>query len=144
MNAYLEMKESHQCEVNAFPLKFAFSNKQFEEGMKELGLSLDDTDKVYKLGDTGGFYLRTDADRLHEMFDRHEKEMQDAIDSDITGEGFILEMFSYELSNHEYVITHDVEDALNAHRNGRCGKRPTIITRLGISEEKTVGRIRED
>jgi hypothetical protein len=132
------MKEIHQCEVNAFPLKFAFSNKQFEEGMKELGLLLDDTDKVYKLGDTGGFYLRSDADRLHEMFDRHEKEMQDAIDSDITGEGFILEMFSYELSNHEYVITHDVEDALNALgiEMADVEKDPRLLHGLELAKKK--------
>ena len=111
---YLELKQSHNNEVNAFPFFFAFSNKQFEEGMAKFGLLTTDTDKIYKLGNTGGFYLRTDAERLHEMFSRHEKEMQDAIDADTTGEGFILEMFDYELADHEYIVTCDVSSTLDA------------------------------
>ena len=114
MNAYSVLKEKHQKEVNTFPLKFAFSNKQFEEAMKEWGLQPTDTDKIYKFGNTGCFYLRTDADRLHEMFDRHDKEMKEAIAADATGEGFILDMFSYELSNHEYCVTYNDTDTLDA------------------------------
>ena len=62
------MKNKHQKEVNEFPFFFAFSNNQFDEGMRKFGLDPKDTDKIYKLGSTGGFYLRTDADKLHEMF----------------------------------------------------------------------------
>ena len=112
MNTYLTMKKQHQKEVNDFPFFFAFSNKQFDEGMAKFGLSSDDTDKIYSFGKTGGYYLRTDGDRLHEMFQRHGKEMQDAIDSDTTGEGFIFDMFNYELANHEFIITNDIEYTL--------------------------------
>jgi hypothetical protein len=31
-----------------------------------------------------------------------------------TGEGFILEMFDYELSNHEFTYTGDTEDTIDA------------------------------
>lgn len=113
MISYIK-KEKHQKEFNGFPFFFAFSNKQFEEGMAKFGLSPNDTDQIYKFSSTGGFYRRTDAQRLREMLERHEKEMQDAIDGDKIGEGFILEMFSYELANHEYIVTHDVRDTLNA------------------------------
>jgi len=113
MSAYTQLKQKHEKEFNEFPIFFAFSDKQFEEGMAKFGLSVDDTDKIYKLGNTG-FYRRTDAERLREMFDRHEKEMQDAIDADSTGEGFIFDMFNYELSNHEYCYTHDTSDTLDA------------------------------
>jgi hypothetical protein len=44
----------------------------------------------------------------------HEKEMADAIAADKTGEGFIFEMFDYELGNHEYVYTCDISDTLDA------------------------------
>lgn len=47
MGAYADMKSKHQKEVNNFPIKFAFDEKQFEEGMVELGLLPTDTDKVY-------------------------------------------------------------------------------------------------
>jgi hypothetical protein len=114
MNAYSEMRDRHQKEFNGFPCFFAFSNEQFEKGMAKFGLSPNDTDKIYKMGDIGGFYLRTDAARFREMMDSHEKEMQDAIDGDPTGEGFILEMFNYELANHEFLLTHSVVETLYA------------------------------
>ncbi len=113
-NKYLKLKEKQQEEVNVFPMAFAFSNKQFEEAMKELGLEVTDTDKIYKLGSTGGIYRRTDAKQLHEMLNRHDKEMKEAIAADTTGEGFIFEMFDYELANHEYCITWDVKPTLDA------------------------------
>ena len=114
MNNYLALKQAQQKDVDEFPFFFAFTNKQFDEGMAKFGLTPDETDKIYKFGSTGGFYLRTDAPRLHEMLERHGKEMQDAVDGDTTGEGFILEMFSYELSNHEFIVTGDPEDTLAA------------------------------
>ena len=109
-NRYREMKQRHQNEVNAFPMAFAFSQKQFEEGMRSLGLEPDDTDKVYGLPGTGGFYRRSDADALHEMFGRHEKELKEAMQD----EQFVFEAFDYELGNHEFIVTGDVEDAVNA------------------------------
>ncbi len=110
MNKYREIKEKHQNEVNSFPMVFAFSNKQFEEGMRKLGLEPTDTDKVYKLGGTGGFYRKEDSSALHEMFDRHSKELSDAMQD----EEFIFEAFDYELGNHEFIVTGDVTDAVEA------------------------------
>ena len=37
-----------------------------------------------------------------------------AIAEDETGEGFIHDMFYFELNNHEYSITYDTTDALEA------------------------------
>jgi len=102
MSAYTEMNNRHQQEVNDFPFFFAFNDKQFEEGMAKFGLSPNDTDKIYSMSNTGGFYLRTDSPRLAEMMARHNKEFADAVAADLTGEGFIFEMFDYELANHEY------------------------------------------
>lgn len=114
MNAYRELKDKQQAEVNAFPMFFAFSQQQFDEGMKKLGLEPTDTDKIYKLGNTGGFYRKSDSEALHAMFERHEQEMKDAIAADKTGDGFIFDMFDYELANHEYGYTRDMTDALEA------------------------------
>ena len=114
MNRYIILKERHREELEAFPMFFAFDNKQFKEGMESLGLQPDDTDKIYKAGNTGGFYRRTDAEEMREMFQRHQEELQAAIKADETGEGFILDMFSYELNNHEYCITARTSDALEA------------------------------
>jgi len=114
VNEYAAIKNRQQQEVNAFPMRFAFNKEQFERGMRELGLKPTDTDKVYSLPGTGGFYRRTDAPKLHEMFDRHSNELQAAIDGDATGEGFIFQMFSYELANHEYGYTGSIDSTLDA------------------------------
>lgn len=45
---------------------------------------------------------------------RHEKEMAAAISDDKTGDGFIYQMFLYELNNHEYGYTGDSEETLDA------------------------------
>lgn len=113
-NKYVEMKNRHQEEVNNFPMFFAFNNKQFDEGMKTLGLDPSETDKIYKLSNTGGFYRRSDSRALKEMFLRHRQEEADAIAADTTGDGFIYEMFNYELANHEYGYTRDLEPTLDA------------------------------
>lgn len=114
MNKYEELKRRHEDEVNALPIRFAFGTKQFSEMMEKWGISPDDTDKIYKLGDTGGFYLRKDAELIRETFYKHERELNEAIDADKTGDGFIYDMFLYELRNHEYCITYDYEDTLYA------------------------------
>ena len=51
MNAYAEMKARHQERVNALPVKFAFGMKQFREMMESWGLTENDTDKIYKMGE---------------------------------------------------------------------------------------------
>lgn len=111
MNKYTNLKTKHQKEVNEFPMFFAFSDKQFKEGMAKFGLSETDTDKIYKFGNTGGFFLRSDSQELHEMLTRHTQEMTEAINKD---DEFVYEMFVYELANHEYCITYDLEPTLDA------------------------------
>ena len=109
MNLYKTMKDQHQQEVNNFPIFFAFSNAQFEEGMNKLGLNSSDTDKIISLGG-GSYLLKTDKPTFKAMFDRHQKEMKEAMKDD----QFLYDMFDYELGNHEYCITWDVEPTLDA------------------------------
>ncbi len=113
MNRYEDLKLRQQQEFKAFPMQFAFSDKQFAEGMAALGLEPTDTDKVYR-APGGGFYLKEDGPRLKAMMDRFDRELQSAIAADGTGDGFIYEMFLYELDNHEYGYTGDADDALDA------------------------------
>lgn len=114
MNSYQELAARQQAEVNAFPFFFAFNNRDFEEGMRKLGLDPSETDKIRCLGRTGGYYRISDADAFREMLDRHERERQEAIAADLTGDGFIYEMFDVELADHEYGYTGDASDALCA------------------------------
>lgn len=114
MNAYRKLKQQHQQEVNDFPMFFAFNQNQFDEGMKKLGLEPHETDKIYSLKGTGGFYRKSDAQALRDMFSRHAQEKEAAIAADTTGSGYIYQMFVYELANHEYCITYDLEPTLDA------------------------------
>ena len=114
MMTYRQLKEKHQAEVNAFPLGAAFSDKQFKEMMAKWGLTEKDTDKIYAFGSTGCFYRKSDAAAFHEMCNRHEKERQAAIESDTTGDGYIYQMFAYELSNQEYGYTGSFDDTFDA------------------------------
>ena len=114
MNKYAELRQRQQQEVNALPIGFAFGNRQFEEMMRGWGLDPEkDLDKIYRLGRTGGYYKKTDAQLIHDTFSRHAAELQAAIAGDKTGEGFIYEMFRCERDNHEYGYTMDTEETLD-------------------------------
>ena len=111
-NRYTEMRQRQQEEFNALPLGFAFSDAQFNEMMRGWGLDPEkDLGKIYKLPG-GGFIQKKHQKLLHDTLDKHEAELQAAIDEDKTGEGFIYEMFLAELENHEYSYTGDTTEAL--------------------------------
>ena len=111
MNKYAELKNKIQKEFDEFPFGFAFSNEQFERMKEELGVKEDN--ELISIG-AGGFIRKTDEKALEELINGKEKRMKDAIASDPTGEGFIKDMFLYELANHEYCITYDLRDTLEA------------------------------
>lgn len=113
MNTYQEMKDRQQKEFDAFPLGAAFSNQQFKDMMEKWGLTVNDTDKICSIG--GGCYIRkTDKDAFCDLMNRLNSEKENAIAADLTGDDFIFDMFVYELANHEYCITYDLEDTLDS------------------------------
>lgn len=113
MNKYEELKAKQQKRVDSFPMKFAFSDEQFNKAMNELGLSPEDTDKVISIGG-GGFIRKSDLKAFEELFDTIDKEMKEEIAKDKTGEHFIKDMFFYELQNHEFGYTKELDDTLEA------------------------------
>lgn len=127
MNRYAELRERQQKEFDKLPLGFAFSNKQFDEMMQRWGLDPEkDLDKITRIP-YGGFIQKKDLDLFHETLERHSSETKASIEADETGEGFIYEMFLYELDNHEYGYTGDTEDTLDA---------------LGYTAEEVIGNPR--
>lgn len=111
MNKYVELKNKLQKEFDEFPFGFAFSNEQFEKMKEELGVK--DNSELISIG-AGGFIRKTDEKALDELINGKEKRMKEAIAEDKTGEGFIKDMFLYELANHEYCITYELDDTLYA------------------------------
>lgn len=109
---YRELKEKHQSEFNEFSRQnmfYAFSNEQFDKGMRELGLEPSETNKIYSTG-FGGYVLREKDKDLHKLTERLNGEMKAALQD----EEFLTDAFEYELANHEYCITYDETDALDA------------------------------
>lgn len=121
METYKEMRERHQNEVNALPLAFAFSRDRYREKLAEWNISEEDARNGAIVGIGGGGFCRAeDHNDVLATFKRIHDETQAAIDADATGDGYIYQMFLYELNNHEFSYTGDVDDTLTA---------------LGISEE---------
>lgn len=113
MNRYIEMSNKHKQEVHKFPLGFAFSDEQFNDMMNNWGLSPKNTHQICSL--CGGIFIRKcDIPAYQKMVKRHRDELQTAISSDATGEGFIYEMFYHELQEHEFGYTMDYSDTLEA------------------------------
>ena len=104
---YREFKERKQKEFNELPLMFAFSNEQFEEGKKKL--CVKDDKELVSIGG-GGFIKKVDAHLLDEMINRHNKEYEELMQND----EFVYSAFYYELGNHEFCITLDPTDTLDA------------------------------
>ena len=99
MESYRELRDRQQKEFNELPLGFAFSDKQFDEMMGKWGLDPEkDLDKIYRIPG-GGFIQKKDHKHFHE--------------ADEDGTGFLYQMFLYELDNHEYGYTGDLEDTLD-------------------------------
>ena len=111
MNAYTTLKHKHQSEINAFPLGFAFSEEQFSEMMAKWNLKPEDTDKIYSIGG-GGYVRKSDADAFHELVERHAQEREVAQKEN--KDDYLYHMFNYELANHEYSYTGDLDDTLDA------------------------------
>ena len=111
MESYRQMQKRHQKEMNSFPIAFAYSDQQFDDGMRMLGLDPSETDKVCTPFHAA-FLRKTDLPALLEMFKRHSKEERDAFIKN--EDDWAYHAFRYELANHEYSYTGDYEPALEA------------------------------
>lgn len=110
---YVEISRKHQERVNKFPMRFAFSKEQFKIAMESLGLTQYDTDKIISIAG-GGFIKKTDVESYKAMWKEITAEKKKLIEADTDGTGFIAEMFQYELDNHEYGLTGEATEALEA------------------------------
>lgn len=110
MNAYVQLKEQKQKEFNAFPMAFAFGEEQMKEGLEELGITKDEAVGI----GAGGFIRKADVEAFKALLKKWQDAEAEAIANDKTGEGFIKDMFVYELRNHEYAYTGDATDAVEA------------------------------
>lgn len=106
---YQELKKKHENRINKFDaLFFAFSNEQLKEGMEKLNLTPDQTNKIYSIG-AGGYILKTRSKEFNNIFETNSKELEEAM----LNKDFLIDAFNYELSNHEFCYTYEIDEALS-------------------------------
>ena len=108
---YVEFKEKRQKEINELPMYFAFSDKQFNELMVKLGYNDENVflNDIMSIGG-GSIILKKDKELVMNTFDRIDKELTENFKND----EFLESAFEYELGNHEYCITYDISETLDA------------------------------
>ena len=137
MEKYEQMKARHQKEIDALPMYFAFGQNQFEELMKKLGFENEEefTKSVFTIG-AGSIILKKDRDAVLNTFLNHDKEMIEAFEND----EFLQSAFEYELANHEYIITYELDDTLRAlgikQRDYQASERMQNIMKIAIGNYK--------
>ena len=106
MSKYSTFKKSKQQKVDEFPMMFAFSQEQFEEGKARLGVT--DNKELLSIG-AGGFIRKSDREEFDNLFIQLDKELAENLNDD----EFLYEAFLYELANHEYCYSWDLTDSLD-------------------------------
>lgn len=110
MKTYNDIKKANQERVNNFEgLFFAFSNTQLGEGLAKFGLTMEDTNQIVSIG-AGGYLLKTRVKAFTEMMGQNERDLKQLKKE----KKLLLDALVYELRNHEYCITGDMTDALDA------------------------------
>ena len=115
METYQEMKKRHQDEINALPLAFAFSDEQLRAKLDAWNITEEEAvaGAIINIGH-GGFIRSSDEALVMGTFERITREEDAARAADLTGDGYIYEMFLTELNNHEYSYTGDIMETLDA------------------------------
>lgn len=103
---YLTLKAKHETEINAFPMAFAFNEKQLEEGLSKLGITINDTVRI----PGGGFIRKSDKQAFLGLLTKHREERNQSLKNDY----FVVDGLEYELANHEFCINYDPGPALSA------------------------------
>jgi len=105
---YQQQKARHRAEFNAFEgIFWAFSNEQMREGIEKHGVN--ENNKIVSIG-AGGFVLKSRLQDFKNLLARQEAERKELRKN----EKELVDAIAYELANHEYCITGDVTDALEA------------------------------
>jgi predicted DNA-binding antitoxin AbrB/MazE fold protein len=107
---YSAIKRRHQQAIENFEgIFYAFSDKQFKEGLEKLDLSEGEESKLFKLG-SGSFILKDRMKDLEDLLSSNKKELRE----NLKDEKFLLDALRYELSNHEYSYSGNIYPALDA------------------------------
>ena len=122
-NRYSALRKRQQEKINKVfheTVFFAFNEEQFNHGMEKIGARF--TSELYRLGNSGGYYKKTDAPKIRQLFSDLEAERVEAFRNG--GAEFAKEAFLEEMANHEYGYTYDLDPVIEA---------------LGFTEDEVAG-----
>lgn len=109
MNKYKQLKDHLQKQYDALPIKYAFSEMQFKNILKEFETEAGGRVRLLHIGH--GAYIQAQDEKLIDDFlESSDRELAEAMKDD----DFLYDAFNYELANHEFCYTDDVSDALAA------------------------------
>ena len=114
VNQYVELKQRHTAERNSIAYIVAIGKEALAEELADFGWNEQDVKPVYDPNLLGVYVHKDDCSNFQEMINRHSAEYEQDIANDLTGEGFIYDMWNCELSNHEYIVTGDFAPAMEA------------------------------
>ena len=110
---YTELKERQLRDFDEFEgIFFAFNDSQFSEGLTKVGLTTDDYKGNLQKLPGGGFIRRSRIKAFTDMISRHNRQLADLK----TDRKRLVDALAYELANHEYCITGNPRDAMDALR----------------------------
>jgi len=123
MNTYTEHRKSTQEKITNLECFFAFSDAQFAEGKAKLGV-IDDSELIS--AGAGMIMRKSKLQDFHDLMTSNSDSLQKLLD---TPNGF-RDAISYELGSHEYCVTYETDDALNAlglNYNDLTGEQRDIL-----------------
>lgn len=109
---YKTWKENSQKDFDKLPIYFAFGETQFQELLKRLNLkdTKEDLEKLVSIG-CGGIMRKCDLYLLKNHNETFSKEkLMYWMKNNFK---FAYSAFKYEMNNHEFYYTCDIEDTLN-------------------------------
>lgn len=105
--SYEKWADSVHRTISNFPVGFAFSKDQFEKQKKRLNVKSND--ELVGIG-KGGFIRKKDKEEFKKLF----KYLDQKKKTFLKNPNFVYEMFLYELDNYEYVLSHNIDEVLDA------------------------------
>tara|TARA_Y100000361_G_scaffold10061_1_gene8074 strand:- start:584 stop:1036 length:453 start_codon:yes stop_codon:yes gene_type:complete len=104
---YRQFKDSQQEMFSNFPIFYAFSNDQFEEGKNKLGVK--NNSELLKVG-MGGYIKKVDEKAFTDLLNK----MDTMTDEYMADKDNFFNACIYELANHEYGYAMDDSTVLGA------------------------------
>lgn len=106
MKNYGQLNKYYQDKYNDYTSKYgfyAYNKQQVDEGINK-----HPKDSKFSNCGQGLFMLENKAKGLIDLFNEQEKALKEAMQQPV----FAYDAFNYELSNHEYCVSGDPDDAL--------------------------------